>query len=826
VNPDEILRRGRVGRWRVVRLIAEGGFSFVFEVEDERSGKRLALKMLKPEAAKGEEYRRFWKEAKILAAQDDPHLVAIVMLDSDEELGVDYYVMELLTGRTLAQLLKESEPPAERVVEIFLGALRGLARLHAVRPPVIHRDIKPVNIQITADGRAKVLDLGIAGTQRDDGGQTVSGADDTYTTTATFKGTPKYASPEQLQILGLDTSSDVFSMGLCLFEALEGRHPYSDQPDLPTVSYQSVLGFYARLEASRKELSLNFRRTPKAMQSVVRKALSLRPADRYRTALEMRRALAAAAQGRDFTTGARPSDRESTREASSSQRWLPLAAGATGLALVLVAGIGVYLVIRDGRGGETDGTQVSTATQAGRPTAAPTVERPPLEGPTGAQEQARSDAAAVVAEVERLRTEGSADADDAARVIERQHEGDARWSARRFADAERAYRAAISEGNQVIHGARDRSLAQQRQAAEQSRAAADEANADENAPTEWSSAEALLGQARSAAAEDAGRLYASARDAHEAARTQAEKALGAAQAGEKSALAARARLPGKGDCGAIDEPKAKRACGTGASALADGSAALDAKNAASALESFQVAKRNFDDARRLIPSEPRPIASNRPPTLSLTPSGSLSLERGKTRTIQADPRDPEGKAVEVTFTIREPGGTRRTSSGENLSFQPDQKGDYRIEAVGTDAEGARSQPAILVVTVIEPKSSGGGTTGRGVDPDVTAAVRQTLDEYADALSNCEVDTLRTVFPRVVPLFRSYMTADCKLAASVTAVGQPELLNGGDRARQQISQSIHTVTKEGERLRLVEGPAVATLTRRADGWYIDSILSGN
>jgi serine/threonine-protein kinase len=818
VSPDDILRGGQIGRWRIVRLIATGGFSWVFEVEDPNSRKRLALKVLKPEAAKGEEYRRFWREAKILAALDDPHLVAIVMLDRDEPLGVDYYVMELLTGCPLAQLLKESEPSADRVIEIFLGALRGLARLHAVRPPVIHRDIKPANIQITADGRAKVLDLGIAGTQRDPGNQTVSGADDTYTTTATFKGTPKYASPEQLQILPLDTSSDVFSMGLCLFEALEGRHPYSDQPDLPTVSYQSVLGFYARLEARSKELSLNFRRTPKPIQSVVRRALSLRPQDRYRNAAEMGRALAAAAQG-----GADPSPPDDPD--GPSQSWVRLAAGATGLALVLVAGIGVYLWVQENR---------DTVPRPPEPTEQPTpsraIEPAPVAGPSAEQERLRSEAAEVAAEVERLRTEGSADTDDATNVIERKQEGDHLWAQERFQEAQTAYGKVVNLGNQVIELAIGEDLARKKAAAEQAREQALPSLPELNAATEWGAAEELLHQAQRAESErrkaDAAKEYTSAREAYAVAGAQAEKTLAAAQAGEKAALNARARLTGKGDCAAIGEPpEAKKACGAGVGALADGSVALDARNAPSALKSFEVAKRSFEEAKRLIESASPPIASNRPPTLSLSPAGALSLERGKTQTIHANPRDPEGKGVEVTFTIREPGGTRRTSSGAALRFQPELNGEYRIEAVGTDVEGARSQAATLVVSVIEPKASGGGTLGGG-DSDVTAEVRKTLEEYADAISSYDLDALRTIAPSVAGFLAPSMTKCTtehagSLAASVTPLETPEFPTS-DRARQRFSQRIDCVTRDGTLSEINKEVLVATLSRRADGWYIDEI----
>src|SRR3990172_458106 len=105
IQPEQIQR---VGRWPVRRFIGAGGFSLVFEVEDEKLRVRRALKLLKPEAAEGEGFKRFWREARILASLDDSHLVRIYELDRDSETGLDFYVMELLTGRDLAKILKES----------------------------------------------------------------------------------------------------------------------------------------------------------------------------------------------------------------------------------------------------------------------------------------------------------------------------------------------------------------------------------------------------------------------------------------------------------------------------------------------------------------------------------------------------------------------------------------------------------------------------------------------------------------------------------------------------------------------------------------------
>ena len=179
----------QIGPYTVERFIDEGAFAWVFEVIDPKfSGRRLALKMLKPEAAAGEEFRRFQSEARLLAQIDHPNLVTIFDFGKDEVTDNFYYVMTFVDGPTLKERLKEGPLAIEVAVPIFVSVLDGLARLHD--NGVVHRDIKPANVLLGRDGRARLADLGIARVQAE-GGQTRTGV---------AVGTALYMSPEQARV--------------------------------------------------------------------------------------------------------------------------------------------------------------------------------------------------------------------------------------------------------------------------------------------------------------------------------------------------------------------------------------------------------------------------------------------------------------------------------------------------------------------------------------------------------------------------------------------------------------------------------------------------
>ncbi len=279
----EITSLDRIGKYRVRRYVNSGAFAWVFEVEDPKfSGRSLALKMLRPDAAVGEEFRRFQSEARLLAQIDHPNLVTIFDFERDEVTGNFYYVMSFIDGPSLKERLKEGPLPVAEAVSIFVDLLDGLSKLHEVG--IIHRDIKPGNVLLGRDGRARLADLGIARVQGESG----------QTRTGVAVGTALYMSPEQARGRGLDHRTDLFSAGLTLYEALTGGVIYDYVDAVDSSSGMDVLMYIGSLVHTHSELDVRFTDDPEippSLQSIVLRALRLDPDDRIQTAAEMRDAL-------------------------------------------------------------------------------------------------------------------------------------------------------------------------------------------------------------------------------------------------------------------------------------------------------------------------------------------------------------------------------------------------------------------------------------------------------------------------------------------------------------------------------------------------------
>src|SRR5579859_506563 len=204
-------------KYRIVRHIGSGGMGHVYEAEHRiLSGKRVALKSLRAELRKrpGME-QRFLQEARVAAELRHPHIVVVEDVEMDARLG-PVMVMELLRGTTIERRLRVGRLPAAECVALAVQALEALELAHS--RGVVHRDIKPANLFIVDNRSVKLLDFGIA----QNGEPTVD---------SHFEGTPRYASPEQLALLGpVGQQSDVYSLGITLFEMLTGEYPARDQP--------------------------------------------------------------------------------------------------------------------------------------------------------------------------------------------------------------------------------------------------------------------------------------------------------------------------------------------------------------------------------------------------------------------------------------------------------------------------------------------------------------------------------------------------------------------------------------------------------------------
>lgn len=225
------------GRYELGELIGRGGMAEVHRGYDTRLGRPVAVKILRSDHARDTSFlHRFRREAQSVAGLNHRSIVAVY--DSGEDrttesggagLSVPYIVMELVEGQTLREVLNDQGPlaPAE-AARICEGVLDALSYSH--RMGIVHRDIKPGNVMLTADGTVKVMDFGIA--------RAVADTQATMTQTAAVIGTAQYVSPEQARGETVDNRSDVYSVGCLLFELMTGTTPYTGEPI--SLTYQHV----------------------------------------------------------------------------------------------------------------------------------------------------------------------------------------------------------------------------------------------------------------------------------------------------------------------------------------------------------------------------------------------------------------------------------------------------------------------------------------------------------------------------------------------------------------------------------------------------------
>ncbi len=217
---DPIQPPVRVGDYIVHRLIAEGGMARVYLGEEVMSRRRVAIKVLRTELAHSEDLRRlFLTEMGILANLDDLNIVRCLLCTEIE--GRPVMVLELLEGWTLREMINSRVALSWfEMVNYALQIAKALRAAHSRTPPVVHRDLKPENVMVLPDGRVKVMDFGIAKIVASTRGATIHDV-----------GTPQYMSPEQIDALAIDGRSDLFTLGLLMWEMLAGRPPFiGDSP--------------------------------------------------------------------------------------------------------------------------------------------------------------------------------------------------------------------------------------------------------------------------------------------------------------------------------------------------------------------------------------------------------------------------------------------------------------------------------------------------------------------------------------------------------------------------------------------------------------------
>ena len=259
-------------RYHLEERIAAGGMGSVWAAQDERLGRRVAVKMLKDDLAGDPRFvERFRREARAVAALGHPNIANV--FDYGEDHGKHFIVMELVEGRDLARLLREEGPMnAGRAVRIAAQACEALGHAHLAG--VIHRDVKPGNVMVGDDDRVKVTDFGIARAQ----------GDSSLTATGSVLGTSHYLSPEQAAGGSIGPPSDVYSMGCVLYEMLTGAVPFTGD---------SPVGIAMRHVSEEVPAPSSLAPdVPPAVDDVVAKATAKDPKDRFADGRDMAAALA------------------------------------------------------------------------------------------------------------------------------------------------------------------------------------------------------------------------------------------------------------------------------------------------------------------------------------------------------------------------------------------------------------------------------------------------------------------------------------------------------------------------------------------------------
>jgi len=232
------MEKQRLSHFRILAKIGEGGMGLVYKAEDESLRRPVALKVLPPDLVGNAGRRqRFLREAQAAAAVRHPSIAAIYEVGEDGDAV--FIAMELVEGRTLRALLEAGPPPVPEALRIVSEIARGLERAHSAG--VIHRDLKPDNVMLDSDGAVKILDFGLAKVFEASDPAAVSisqletrGAD--LTKEGSLVGTVAYMSPEQARGQPVDPRSDLFSLGVLLYELLTGRHPFRGPTPMDTLS--------------------------------------------------------------------------------------------------------------------------------------------------------------------------------------------------------------------------------------------------------------------------------------------------------------------------------------------------------------------------------------------------------------------------------------------------------------------------------------------------------------------------------------------------------------------------------------------------------------
>ncbi len=258
-----------VSHYRIVEKLGEGGMGVVYKADDTKLHRAVALKFLAPDKTRDEEAkRRFMHEAQAASALDHPNIAIVHEIDETND-GRSFICMAYYPGQTLKEKIETGPLPIDEAVDISLQIANGLLRAHEAG--IVHRDIKPANIIITERGEVKIVDFGIA---------KLAGSSTLGTTQKSAAGTAPYMSPEQILGHKVELHSDLFSLGVVLYEMVTGRRPFAAEHE--SALFYTILNIEPTLPtALRSDL-------PSWLEEIILKLLKKEPALRYQSAEELR----------------------------------------------------------------------------------------------------------------------------------------------------------------------------------------------------------------------------------------------------------------------------------------------------------------------------------------------------------------------------------------------------------------------------------------------------------------------------------------------------------------------------------------------------------
>ncbi|HSN67750.1 MAG TPA: protein kinase, partial [Thermoanaerobaculia bacterium] len=310
----------RLGRYEIVAAVGAGGMGEVYRAVDTRLDRSVAIKVLPKDLSQNDSLRqRFEREARTISSLSHPHICGL--FDVGHEDGVDYLVMELLEGETLAERLTRGPLPLEQALRCAIEIASALEKAH--KQGIVHRDLKPANVMLTKGG-AKLLDFGLARIAEGEPGHAMEGSTQhmPLTEEGTILGTVQYMAPEQLEGKEADARTDLFALGALLYEMVAGRRPFDG------TSRASVIA--AIMERQPRPISDLQPLTPPALERVVRTCLAKDPDERWQSAHDVGAELRWIAEGTSQPNVLTPAPVVRRRRLAQRLAWLAagLVAGA------------------------------------------------------------------------------------------------------------------------------------------------------------------------------------------------------------------------------------------------------------------------------------------------------------------------------------------------------------------------------------------------------------------------------------------------------------------------------------------------------------------